>query len=62
MNNKDKLFLKDDINFLEYPNWIVSERSKSKTLTIERESGRYIVSTPDAIDRLPDRTDKIVLY
>jgi hypothetical protein len=31
-------------------------------MEIERENGRYIVSTTDAIDRLPDRTDKIVLY
>jgi uncharacterized FlaG/YvyC family protein len=61
MNDK-KLPIKDDINFLEYPNWIVSERSDSKTLTIEKKNGRYVISTTENIDRLPDRTDKIVLY
>lgn len=54
--------IKEDINFLEYPNWLVSERSDFKTLTIEKENGRYVISTTDNIDRLPDRTDKIVLY
>ena len=62
MNNDDKLFLKDDICFLEYPSWLVSERSDLKTLTIEKENGRYTISTTDSVDRLPDRNDKIVLY
>jgi hypothetical protein len=57
-----KLIIKDDINFLEYPNWIVSERSNSKTLIIEREKGTYVISTTDSVKRLPDRTDKILLY
>ena len=57
-NNK----LKDDINFLEYPNWLITKRNASKTYTIEKENGRYVISTTEDIDRLPDRTDKIILY
>jgi hypothetical protein len=62
MNNKDKLFLKDDICFLEYPTWLVSEKNTFKTFTIEKENGKYTISTTDNVDRLPDRNDKIVLY
>ncbi len=57
-----KLTIKDDINFLEYPNWLVSERNTPKTYTIEKDGGKYVISTTEDIDRLPDRTDKIVLY
>jgi len=58
----DKLILKDDINFLEYPNWLVSEKEAPKTYTIEKDNGKYVISTTEDIDRLPDRTDKIILY
>ena len=55
-----KKIIKDDINFLEYPNWIVTEREKVKEVTIEKEYGVYKLFT--GVDRLPDRFDKIVLY
>jgi hypothetical protein len=58
----NELTLKDDINFLEYPNWIISEKESSKTYIIEKGNGKYVISTTEDIDRLPDRTDKIVLY
>jgi hypothetical protein len=52
-----KLTIKDDINFLEYPSWVLS--SKENYYTIEKENGRYVLSTSK---RLPERVDKIVLY
>ena len=61
MDEKNK-HIKDDINFLEYPNWIITERNAPKTFVIEKEQGVYIISTTDNVDRLPDRTDKIILY
>lgn len=58
----DELKLKDDINFLECPNWLVNEQDACKTYTIEKDSGKYVISTTEDIDRLPDKTDKIMLY
>ena len=62
----EKLSVKDDINFLEYPDWVVDERKGAKTYVIEKNNGKYngkyIISTTENIDRLPDRTDKILLY
>jgi hypothetical protein len=52
-----KLTIKDDINFLEYPNWVLS--NKESCYTIEKENGRYILSTSK---KLPERIDKIILY
>ena len=57
---KKKQIVKDDINFLEYPNWIVTEREKIKEVVIEKEHGVYKLIT--GADSLPDRFDKIVLY
>ncbi len=58
----DELRLKDDINFLECPNWLVNEKDAYKTYTIEKDNGKYVISTTEDIDRLPDKTDKIMLY
>ena len=58
----DELRLKDDINFLECPNWLVNEKDACKTYTIEKDNGKYVISTTEDIDRLPDKTDKIMLY
>ena len=60
--NNHKPVLKDDINFLEYPNWLISKRNSPKTYTIEKDNGEYVISTAENIDRLPDRLDKIILY
>jgi hypothetical protein len=59
---KEMMKIKEDINFLEYPNWLVSEKKALKTYKIEKPNGTYVISTTEDIDRLPDRTDKIILY
>jgi hypothetical protein len=56
---KDKQLIKDDINFLENPNWVVNESSKKQQLVIEKEKGIYQISCSEG---LPTRFDKIVLY
>jgi len=55
----DKKNLKEDINFLEYPNWVVNSRSKINEWVIEKDNGRYKVIAPLG---LPSHFDKIVLY
>jgi hypothetical protein len=57
---KKERVIKDDISFLEYPNWIVAEREKTEEVIIEKEHGVYRLTT--SADTLPDRFDKIVLY
>ena len=60
---KKSIVVKDDINFLEYPNWILSRsRDAPKILVLERPNGTYKISVSEDMDRLPDRTDKILLY
>jgi hypothetical protein len=61
MNNKT-VIIKDDINFLEYPNWVVSKRENYKIYTIEKPDGKYLISMTEDIDRLPDKVDKVILY
>ena len=60
MIDKTKNALRDDINFLEYPNWIVREQAGLKELILEKENGHYKITT--SADSLPNRFDKIVLY
>ncbi|MFC1842894.1 hypothetical protein ACFLYU_04515 [Candidatus Dependentiae bacterium] len=55
----NKKNLKEDINFLEYPNWVVNSRSKTSKWVIEKENGKYEVIAPLG---LPSHFDKIVLY
>jgi len=55
----DKKRLKDDINFLEYPNWAVNPRGDTNKLVIEKENGRYEIIAPLG---LPSHFDKTVLY
>jgi uncharacterized FlaG/YvyC family protein len=62
MMKKKIVIIKDDINFLEYPNWVVSKRDNYKTYMIEKPNGKYLISTTEDIDRLPDKADKIILY
>jgi hypothetical protein len=59
---KETGIIKDDINFLEYPNWIVGKRNNYKIYMIEKRNGKYLISTTEDIDRLPDKADKIILY
>ncbi|MEK7339988.1 MAG: DnaA N-terminal domain-containing protein [Verrucomicrobiota bacterium] len=58
--NNNKLTIKEDMNFLEYPTWKVSRKDNSKTLTMKKENGTYEIKTSE--DRLPDGFDRIVLY
>lgn len=53
--------IKNDINFLEYPMWILAEKTGSQEYKMSRQDGScYEMST--SADRLPDRLDKIVLF
>lgn len=57
--NLKKIIVKDDINFLEHPNWVVSTKSNTNKLVIARDKGKYEVKSSEG---LPTRFDKIVLY
>jgi hypothetical protein len=54
-----KKIIKDDINFLEYPNWVVDRKNKATIWTIQKEHGTYQVMSPLG---LPKHFDKIVVY
>jgi hypothetical protein len=54
-----KRVIKEDINFLEYPIWVLSDANNQKEFVIEKENGSYKISTSH---RLPTRIDKILLY
>ena len=54
-----KKIIKDDINFLEYPNWVVDRKNKATVWTIQKEHGIYQVMSPLG---LPKHFDKIVMY
>ena len=60
MNKTKKSVIKEDLNFLEYPNWIITEKEGLKEFKIEKENGIYKIATSS--DTLPNRFDKIVLY
>jgi hypothetical protein len=55
----DKMMIKDDNNFLENPNWVLSEKGKVYELKLEKEKGCYEIK---CMEGLPNRFDKIVLY
>lgn len=54
-----KKVLKDDINFLEYPNWVIDRKSKATVWKIEKSNGSYEMVSPWG---LPKHFDKIILY
>jgi hypothetical protein len=54
-----KKIIKEDINFLEYPNWVIDRKSTATTWSIEKANGKYEVISPLG---LPKHFDKIVLY
>lgn len=56
---KEKKKFKNDVNFLEYPMWIVNNREEIKEFSVVRKHGSYKITT--GADRLPDRVDKILL-
>jgi hypothetical protein len=51
--------IKEDINFLEYPNWVLDSRTKLKRLFIDKSNGIYEVISPEG---MPTHFDKIVIY
>lgn len=51
--------IKEDVNFLSYPNWIISSKKKTFQLVIENSKGSYEMKSPEG---LPTRFDKVVLY
>ncbi len=53
------MLLKEDVNFLEHPLWIVSQRSSLNSLKIIQNNGEYELK---CIEGLPVRFDKLVLY
>ena len=57
--DEPKKMIKTDINFLEWPNWVLNQRSTKGNFTIQKERGTY-----ELISGLPFPThfDKIVLY
>ena len=57
-----KKMVKQDIGFLEYPDWVISERQKVKKYTFDKEDGSGTYEMATTADCLPSRFDKIVLY
>lgn len=57
--SEQKKIVKDDINFLEYSNWTLSEKKKVTILTVSKPHGKYEVLCSLG---LPKHFDKIVLY
>ena len=55
----EKKMLKDDINFLEYPNWVIDRRGKTTVWKIEKPHGKYEIVSPFG---LPQHFDKAVIY
>jgi hypothetical protein len=58
LEDQKKMF-KDDINFLECPNWVLNNRSSVNTWVIEKPHGRYELTS---LKGLPSHFDKIILY
>lgn len=51
--------IQEDINFLEYPTWVISNKQTKNRLLQEKDGGTYEITCPEG---LPTRFDKIVLY
>lgn len=59
MMQENKKVFKEDINFLEYPTWVLTTKNKAITWVIEKEKGRYEISSSKG---LPNHFDKLLLY
>ncbi len=59
MKYDEDMMIKDDLNFLENPNWVVSKREAIKEICITKENSLYELKSTE---NLPVRFDKIVLY
>ena len=56
---QQKKMVKEDINFLECPNWVLNRRSHVDSFIIDKPNGRYEIK---GLHGLPSHFDKIVLY
>jgi hypothetical protein len=54
-----KVMIKEDINFLEYPNWTVSNKTNIYSVIVQKNNGFYEMKSSEG---LPSRFDKVVLY
>lgn len=54
-----KKILKDDINFLEYPTWVIDRKNNATMWKLEKPHGKYEILCPLG---LPKHFDKIVVY
>ena len=54
-----KKFVKEDINFLEYPTWVIDRKGRVSIWTINKPHGKYEIASPFG---LPQHFDKIVVY
>jgi hypothetical protein len=59
MTQENKKIFKEDINFLEYPTWVLSTKNKAVSWVIEKGKGKYEISS---LKGLPAHFDKLVLY
>jgi hypothetical protein len=57
--DESKKIIKEDINFLEYPNWVLDRKSKEVRWILEKTHGKYEIA---CVFGLPTHFDKIVLY
>lgn len=56
---KAQKMIKDDINFMEYSNWLIDRKSKATLWRVEKDHGKYEIICPLG---LPKHFDKIVYY
>ncbi len=67
ITDSNRICIKEDLNFLEYPNWVVSNRDTSKNsdtqqvqkVVFQQDNGFYEMKSSEG---LPGRFDKVVLY
>src|ERR1035437_3821749 len=55
----EKKMIKEDINFLEYPNWVIDRRGRTTIWKIEKQHGKYEIVSPFG---LPQHFDKTIIY
>jgi hypothetical protein len=59
LSKTKKKIIKEDINFLEYPTWVLDRRSKENSWVLDKPNGKYEIAS---LKGLPTHFDKLVLY
>ena len=59
MKHSQKTLVKQDINFLENPMWMVNDKVTAKEYIIEKTNGTYKIK---GVEGLPNKFDSVVLY